>query len=329
LYRRIVTHDDFDGVISAALCAYIYSIEQFYFTGPRSIGRAEVTIDERDIVCDLPYAGSCGLWFDHHAGNLEELRYRGIDPESIPGSFREEPSCARVVYEHHRASTELPGRFEIMVVEADRIDSFDYRDVADWRRETPGRIVDNAIKLRSLDRRERLNFLSWLTGILTTDSLETISGNERVLQRYHTMLEQEEVMFERIKMDASFIDEDRNKEIVIIDRTRHNRQDPIDKQLAFLAFPESDAILEIKNPFRGGRKSVDLALSMSLTMHCNQQEHCRDVGEIMRRLNIGDGHAGAGAGEFPCSSKTEMEQGKKHLLHTIYTIWKEMDNGHM
>jgi hypothetical protein len=60
----------------------------------------QITITEQDVVCDLPYPLQCGLWFDHHEGNVQELEYRKIDPKSIPGRFDLKPSCSRVVYEY-------------------------------------------------------------------------------------------------------------------------------------------------------------------------------------------------------------------------------------
>ena len=78
MYNRIVTHSDFDGIVSAAICAYIFNINRFYFTGPRIIQEARVSVTQNDIVCDLPYPLECGLWFDHHEGNIEDVRFRGI-----------------------------------------------------------------------------------------------------------------------------------------------------------------------------------------------------------------------------------------------------------
>jgi hypothetical protein len=45
------------------------------------------------------------------------------------------------------------------------------------------------------------------------------------------------------------------------------------------------------------------------------------VGDIMRRLNMGSGHPGAGAGILPCTSKDEMLRNKKKVLDQIYAMF--------
>ena len=126
VYEKIITHNDFDGVVSAALCGKILGVDRFLFVGPLTITKSQVTVTEKDVVCDLPYPVECGLWFDHHEGNREELAYRGIDPQSIPGRFDLKPSCSRVVYEYFAERGDVPLYFSGAVEEADVIDSFSY-----------------------------------------------------------------------------------------------------------------------------------------------------------------------------------------------------------
>ncbi len=93
-YEKIVTHNDFDGIVSASLCTWFLKIQKVIFAGPLTITRSQITITEKDVVCDLPYPLQCGLWFDHHEGNLQELALRKIDPKSIPGRFDLKPVAA-------------------------------------------------------------------------------------------------------------------------------------------------------------------------------------------------------------------------------------------
>src|SRR5512135_2224262 len=123
-YEKIVTHNDFDGVVSASLCSKVLGIQKVLFAGPLAIARAQITITEKDVVCDLPYPLQCGLWFDHHEGNRQELDYRKIDVKSLPGRFDLKPSCSRVVYDYFSQGMEVPSYFLHAVDEADIIDSF-------------------------------------------------------------------------------------------------------------------------------------------------------------------------------------------------------------
>ena len=54
-YDTIVTHNDFDGIVSASLCSRVLKIQKVIFTGPMAIARSQITITEKDVVCDLPY----------------------------------------------------------------------------------------------------------------------------------------------------------------------------------------------------------------------------------------------------------------------------------
>ncbi len=145
-YEKITSHHDFDGIVCAALCSYIFKIENIVFAGPNNIARADLLISNRDIVCDLPYPLECGLWFDHHEGNLRELAYQNIDPQSLPGKFDLQPSCARVVLNFFSPNFLMPAYFTGLVKQTDKIDSFNYLSIAEWRQVTPAHIIDSAIK---------------------------------------------------------------------------------------------------------------------------------------------------------------------------------------
>jgi hypothetical protein len=64
---------------------------------------------------------------------------------------------------------------------------------------------------------------------------------------------------------------------------------------------------------------------MSLSMNMAGTEHGKDISEIMRSLNIGDGHPGAAAGIVRCRSKAEREKKKEEVLRRIWELWSGMD----
>ena len=322
MYNRIITHDDFDGVVSSAICSYVFNIEDIRFAGPRTITESLITITEEDVVCDLPYPLRCGLWFDHHQGNEEELKYRGIDTDQLEGRFAPEPSCSRVVYEFFRESEELPVHFKEMVQEADIIDSFAYESIDDWRRETPGKVLERTLKLPSVSDGRRKNYMTDLVRQLRKCPLEEVARLPRVEELYRQYQEEEDRMIQQIHGDADFLPEDCDEELIVLDLTRHNRRPVVIKNLAYLIYPEAKGVVEVKNRFRRDVKTNDLNFSMSLSLNLNRVEHKKDVGEIMRLLNIGDGHSGAGAGVLHCQSKDEMLRRKGEVLKKIYQIWR-------
>jgi oligoribonuclease NrnB/cAMP/cGMP phosphodiesterase (DHH superfamily) len=320
-YDKIITHNDFDGIVSASLCSWVLKIQKVIFAGPLTIARSQITITERDVVCDLPYPLQCGLWFDHHEGNLQELAYRRIDPKSIPGRFDLKPSCSRVVYEFFSETIELPIHFSKAVEESDVIDSFSYSSIEDWRRETPGRLIDLTLKAPFPSAEDQASYLRNLVQQLRDRSIEEISHLDFVQKRLKQYREEEGRMLRIIRDASYFIEQDEKKEVVVIDLTPYQRRPHLIKNLGFLIYPEALGVLEVYNLMDQGVKTNHLGLSMSLSINGNRQHQSKNIGEIMRSLNIGDGHPGAAAGTTHCKSKQEMLKKKKELVEQIFRIW--------
>ncbi|MDZ7316223.1 MAG: hypothetical protein ONA69_05680 [candidate division KSB1 bacterium] len=319
-FQRIVTHSDFDGVVSASLVSFALGINFIVFTQPRLIAEARISLTEKDIVCDLPYPLVCGMWFDHHEGNLEDLIYRKIDPSLVPGRFSVKDSCARVIFEHY-ADVAFPPHMAQLVDEADIIDAFNYKSIEEWRRETPARIVDSTIKVKEESAEAKWEYLRQLVRHMQDHPLEEIAQMPSVKKRYRLYQQEEERMIEQIKDEISFLPEDTEHRVMIIDLTRHNRRPNLIKHLAYLVYPQAEAVLQVANLYEDQVKTNNLSFSMSLSLNMNQVEHHKNLGEIMRILNLGSGHPGAAAGMLACSSKEEMLKNKDRLLREIFNLY--------
>jgi oligoribonuclease NrnB/cAMP/cGMP phosphodiesterase (DHH superfamily) len=321
-YDKIVTHNDFDGIVSASLCSWALKIQKVIFAGPLTIARSQITITEKDVVCDLPYPLQCGLWFDHHEGNLQELALRKIDPKSIPGRFDLKPSCSRLVYEYFSEREQLPRYFLRAVEEADVIDGFSYTSIEDWRRETPGKVIDLTLKAPFQSAEDQANYMRNVVQQLRDRPIEEVSHLDLVQRRLKQYREEEGRMLKIIRDASYFIEQDERKEVVVIDLTRYQRRPHLIKNLAFLIYPEALGVLEVYNLMdHQGVKSNHLGLSMSLSINGNKKDQNKNIGEVMRTLNMGDGHPGAAAGTVRCRSKQEMLKKKKELLEQIFRIW--------
>ncbi len=320
-YEKIVTHNDFDGIVCASLCSSALKVDRVIFLGPLAVSRNQVTITEKDVVCDLPYPIQCGLWFDHHEGNLQELEYRRIDPQSIPGRFAMKPSCSRVIYEYLSERMNIAPYFAAAVEEADIIDGFLYASVDEWRKETPGKVIDSSLKAHASIAEHQTEFMRNLVQQLRDRPIAEVAELPFVRKRFRQYLEEEGRMIEVIKQSSSFLGQDIGKEIVVVDLTPYRRRPHLIKNLAFLVYPEALGVIEIYNLIDQGIKTNRLGLSMSLSIVANQQDHSKNIGEIMRALNIGDGHPGAAAGTVPCRSKQEMLRKKKDVLNQIFRVW--------
>jgi len=319
MFSRVVTHNDLDGVVSAALCAGVHQIDEVVFTGPNTISRKGYTVTKNDVVCDLPYPGECGLWFDHHSGNLEEAKRLGNDPEKLAGKFAPEKSCARVILEFYKDEFDFPDFYEETVTEVDKVDSFDYKTVEEWRRETPAKVINDSLRSQFKDREEEEDFLRFMISRLGEASMSEVAKDPAVQKRYQIYLRQEKTMISIIETSSYFYPEGKNEEYAIIDLTKYNKQTFVVRNLAQILFPDIRGVFLIQNLFEQGVKTNNFKISGSLTIKNNGFK--KDIGGIMRQLNIGDGHAGAGSGQVYCDSKAEMEKKKKKILEEIYALW--------
>jgi hypothetical protein len=320
-WGKIVTHFDFDGLVSAAICSFCLSIKSIFFTGPTHINRNTIPISDRDVVCDLPYPLQCGLWFDHHPGNLEELQLRGYDLARLPGRFDLKDSCARVVLEYFAPKMELPEHFEATVQAADVIDAFRYRDVEDWRSETPGKIVDYATRTAGTGR-EGNNLRRQAVYLLRDKPLEAVAATPRIRKAYQTFKGQEEKMMAIVREASYFLSPDQDRELIILDLTRYKKRPFVLRNLAFLLHPTAKAVVEARSLYRDETKTNNFGLSISLGPNVDNDTFQVDLGDFMRTLNIGDGHKGAAAGTVNCRSKDEMIRRKEELLEKIFTLWR-------
>jgi hypothetical protein len=153
-------------------------------------------------------------------------------------------------------------------------------------------------------------------------SIEEVSGLDFVQKRLRQYREEEGRMLRIIRDASYFIEQDEKEEVVVIDMTSYQRRPHLIKNLAFLIYPEALGVLEVYNlTDHQGVKSNHIGVSMSLSINGNRQGQNKNVGEIMRTLNIGDGHPGAAAGTVHCRSKQEMLNKKRELLNQIFKLW--------
>ncbi len=320
LHDRIVTHDDFDGITSAALVGYYMEIENFAFAGPNDIIHNRISTSAFDIVCDLPYPLQCGIWFDHHVANFDDLELRGFDQGEIPGLRKIAPSCARVIVDHFSEEFEIDGEVEVIVAAADKIDSFAYESIEDWRADTPASRVDCAIKLREDSFSKRREFLRWLCLSLMDQTLEEVAAGDEVAVRADSFRAGEESMLGLIEKEMGLLGG--GGEIILLDFSEHTRKARVTKNLAQLLAPEAMAVLEVSPLFQRKLRTNDLSFSMSLTL-AGQRHYAKfDIGEIMRTLDIGSGHPGAASGLVKSGSRAEMERNRATTLERIGELWE-------
>ncbi|WP_029895189.1 exopolyphosphatase [Desulfohalovibrio reitneri] len=118
---RLLTRSDFDGLVCAVLLKEAGIMDEWRFVHPKDVQDGSVEVTANDILANVPYAPGCGMWFDHHSSERERLR-RDLQ---FVGASRDEPSCARVIWDYYGGHETFPHRFEDMMYWVDRCDSGD------------------------------------------------------------------------------------------------------------------------------------------------------------------------------------------------------------
>ena len=115
---RLITRSDFDGLACGALLKTLGVIDTWKFVHPKDMQDGLIEITSDDVLANVPYVPGCGMWFDHHASEMERV---GKD-KLCPGECRPADSAARVIYDYYDGMTKLP-HFASMIEAVDRVDS--------------------------------------------------------------------------------------------------------------------------------------------------------------------------------------------------------------
>jgi len=107
---RLVTRSDFDGLICAALLKYVRKIDSIQFVHPKDLQDGKFAVLPDDVLTNVPFVPGCGLWFDHHATEVERV----VGKIPFKGECRIAPSAARVVYDYFGGREVFPGMEEMM-----------------------------------------------------------------------------------------------------------------------------------------------------------------------------------------------------------------------
>ncbi len=108
---RLVTRSDFDGLICAVLLKHIGKIDSIKFVHPKDLQDGVFPVTADDVLTNVPFVPGCGLWFDHHATEIDRV----VGKIPFNGECRLAPSAARVVYDHFGGAATFKGMNEMML----------------------------------------------------------------------------------------------------------------------------------------------------------------------------------------------------------------------
>ncbi len=184
---KLVTHNDFDGVVCAVLIDSVEEIDYITFADPSSVQHKEFIITKDDILADLPYHPKCGMWFDHHSSNQPSEKAK------FEGSFKVAPSAARVVFDYYE--NPYLDKFKELVEAADKLDSgsLTHEEV-----KSPQGYQLLSITLESDDVREDHDYRRRVIEWLEHKNLDEILKIPEVVDRYRKKLQDYEYFKQEI-----------------------------------------------------------------------------------------------------------------------------------
>lgn len=95
---RLLTRSDFDGLASAVLLVENGIVDEYKFVHPKDVQDGKIEVTNNDVLANIPFVDSCGLWFDHHVSEEKRLE---IDKLDFKGDSRPALSAAQVIWEYY------------------------------------------------------------------------------------------------------------------------------------------------------------------------------------------------------------------------------------
>lgn len=119
--KRLLTRNDFDGLVCAALLKELNIIDEIRFVHPKDMQDGKISISDEDITANLPYVEGVDIAFDHHISETERV-------DSAPNHivYPNSPSAARVVYEYYGAENKFKNLNPSLMEAVDVADSAQY-----------------------------------------------------------------------------------------------------------------------------------------------------------------------------------------------------------
>ena len=281
---RLVTRPDLDGLTCAVLLSHCETVDSFELVHPQQVRDREVVVTEDDILVNVPYQPSCGMWFDNHLLTDSE----STPPQDFRGRYGQAPSASRLVYEHYAATHPELSRYEELIRETDRLDSAQL-ELSDVLSPDGYTLLGFTLDSKSGLGDARDYFLE-LVPAIKTKSIQEILALPSVCERAARLREQDhhfrEVAVARSRLDGPLIITDLRS------------VDPLpvgNRFLIYTVFPDATLSLRIQR----GRTPDTVSVSGGRSIF-NRTSRA-NIGIVMS-LYGGGGQPGAGACVLPAAT---------------------------
>ena len=278
---RLVTRPDLDGLTCAVLLSQCEPIDFVELVHPQDVTDRIVGVGPADVIANLPYHPSCGMWFDNHL--LTDPK--AMPPTTFKGRYGRAPSAARLVYEHYLPTQPGLARHAALVTETDRLDSaqLSLEDVV-----APAGYILIGL---TLDPRTSLGgpreYFDVLLPAVRDRSVEEVVSLPQVRERAARMREQDH-SFREAALSHSRL----QGQVVVTDFRPLDTIPVGNRFLVFTLFPQATVAVRVQ--WGPGREKVAVSTGRSIFNRASKA----NLGVLMSVYG-GGGHAGAGACLLP------------------------------
>ena len=286
---RIITRPDFDGVVCAVLLKNVLGItEPIAWVEPYELMDM---VKEGDIIANLPYAGGCTLWFDHH--------YSNAHPENFEGSFAIAPSAAGVIYDYYKGR--FTRDFTELVTETDRIDSAGFT-VDEVRNPENYPYIQLAFTISGRKKTEE-HYWNRLVSLLSENTISTVMSDGDVENKCKQVLDRDKDFGKMLKEYTV------KKDTITITDFRPLAVEPKGNRfMVYSLFPDSHMDIKIRYDSIN-RDTVIVSLGQNIFNRSGRVH----LGHLVAKYG-GGGHEGAGSCHFHVS---EAEQKINEIIQVL------------
>ena len=294
---RLLTRSDFDGLACAVLLKEIGLIDGYKFVHPKDMQDGKIEVTSNDVLANVPYVPGCGLWFDHHLS--EQKRVANVT--EFEGSFKEAPSCARVIWDYYGGHDKFSPHLDPMMEAVDKCDSanLDTEDI-----ENPqgwillSYVMDSRTGLgRYRDYRiSNYQLMEEMVEHCRSKSIEEILALPDVQERLERYHEQTALFREMIKANAT-----QHGNVVVVDLRNQDEIFAGNRFVLYTMFPTANVSIQVMWGFQ--KQNIVMTCGHSITNRTSKT----NVGNLMLEYG-GGGHRAVGTCQVPQEKAEEVLQ---------------------
>jgi len=294
--KRLLTRNDFDGLVCAALLKELGIIDEIRFVHPKDMQDGKISISETDITTNLPFVEGVGLAFDHHISEVVRV-------DSAPNHivYPNAASAARVVYEYYGAEnkfTNLPPSL---------MEAVDIADSAKYTREQILHPAGWTLLTFLLDPRTGLgrfkNFrlgdydlMIKLVDLLRTATIDEILQDKDVQERVRLYFEHQDKAVNQLERCTQVY-----KTAAHINLRDEGIIYAVNRFMVYALFPEIN--ISVHEIWGKNKRNVVFAVGKSIFNRTSKM----NIGEFLLQYG-GGGHVTAGTCQIPVQDADKVRQ---------------------